>query len=225
MQYIRPERKVSLKTDLTGKIFGRLTVVGKLEIKDKYNNFLWACKCECGNEKITNTPSLNSGQTSSCGCLHKETMSALLKTHGMKHTSEYRVWAGIKRRCYNKNEDNYSDYGGRGITMCEKWKNDFMAFYNDMGLRPSKDHSIDRKDVNGNYCKENCRWATSTEQANNRRNNRFYLHNGVSRTLAGWCRELNLKYSVVWERLELGWAFERAITEPINDRKRDGIYS
>lgn len=211
--------------DLTNQHFDRLTVVTKHPENDKFGAVQWKCDCSCGGAVIVPTSQLTSHKTRSCGCLNREAVKAANTKHGMSRSLEYSSWKSIRERCYDERHPQYADYGGRGITMCDEWKDDFMAFYNDMGPRPSKDHSIDRKDVNGNYCKENCRWATSTEQANNRRNSRFYLHDGVSRTLASWCRELNLKYSVVWERLELGWTFEKAITEPINDRKKDGIHS
>ena len=132
-------------------------------------------------------------------------------THGLSNTAMYKIWIGIKQRCYNKNSPLYPYYGNRGITVSDEWKDDFETFYLDMGTRPSANHSVDRKDNDKGYSKENCHWASRTEQQNNKRNTPFYEIDGEIKSLAEWCRELHLKYSVINRRIRMGWTFEEAI--------------
>lgn len=130
----------------------------------------------------------------------------------MTNSSEYRIYRSIIARCYNERDEAYPEYGGRGITMSDEWRNSFEAFYRDMGPRPSKHHSVDRKDNDLGYTKENCRWATWEEQQNNRRNNVFYLYRGVYKTLGNWSRELSIDYHMAWRRLNKGMSFEEMVT-------------
>lgn len=175
--------------DVTGLKFGRLTV---LERVDNYKTSArWKCICDCGNIRLVVARCLRSGHTKSCGCLNSEKLRESKKIHGYAsrnqvgghgETNEYNIWVGMNKRCYNKKTKIYKDYGGRGIEVCERWRHDFESFYKDMGDRPSKYHSIDRVDVNGNYEPSNCRWATRIEQARNTRvykNSKFGV-NGVS---------------------------------------------
>src|SRR3990172_5527061 len=155
-----------LKADLSGKKFGRLFVLHEGERRSKYLR-RWVCVCDCGNKTSVITNCLLSGRTQSCGCFRRERICASLKTHGMSKTNEYRIWSGIIKRCENKNCRNWLRYGGRGIKICERWRNSFQAFYKDMGPRPSLAHSIDRINAGGNYEPSNCRWATYKEQARN----------------------------------------------------------
>lgn len=192
--------------NLVGVKFGSLTVECRLPETNKQGHVIWKCNCMCGNTCYVTTGSLNSKHTRSCGCLSK----VWAVKHGLRNSSEYRIWQNIKSRCYNENLEFYKDYGARGITVCDEWKNDFMAFYNDMGPRPSPRHSIDRKDNDKGYSKDNCRWATAEEQQNNTRKNVFYEYKGVCRTLPAWCRELNLNFNKIRKRLELGWSIEEA---------------
>ena len=136
-----------------------------------------------------------------------------MSAHGHSHLTEFQIWRQMKERCYNSKAPNYQNYGGRGIAVCEEWKESFETFYRDMGPRPSSQHTLDRRENNKGYSKENCRWATQIEQLNNKRNNRIYEYNGESKTLTEWCRALNLKYSVIEQRIRVSkMSFERAIT-------------
>ena len=151
--------------DLLGQRFGKLTVIKKIENKKNYYGAMWLCHCDCGNTTEVTTSSLKKNSTKSCGCL-------ILK-NGYRKLPEYSVWAGMKNRCYYKNSIDYSNYGGRGIKVCDRWKNSFENFYKDMGSRPDNTYMLDRKDNDDNYEPSNCKWSTPQEQAQNRRNNDF----------------------------------------------------
>ena len=205
--------------DIANQRFGKLIALTKDPVSVEIGRSKWICQCDCGNVISAFLTNLNSGKTQGCGCTQKEAVRQASKTHGLYKSAEYHVWKGMKARCYNKNEPAYPDYGGRGITMCEEWKESFEAFYSDMGPRPSNERSIDRKDNNLGYYKENCRWATQLEQVNNRRNNLFYEHEGLTRTLGEWCRHLGLKYVTVYDRIaNYGWEFGEAI-QPIESKE------
>jgi hypothetical protein len=194
--------------DLTGKVFDRLTVLGFL------HNNKWECQCSCGNISEVNTYGLNSGRTKSCGCLHKELVGNKFRTHGLYGTPEYVSWNAMKNRCSNKSSPVYFRYGGRGITVCQRWLDSFENFLEDMGSRPS-DTTLDRIDVNKGYNKDNCRWANNLTQANNKTSTHLITLNGETMSVMEWCRRLNYNYGVIQARLhKLQWSVEDAFSKP-----------
>ena len=202
--------------DLSGQRFDRLTVILKHPSNVKNGHVRWECLCDpkyggCGNITIVNVSHLKNGHVRSCGCFRKENKT----THGFSDSPEYGIWNAIKKRCYNPNNQYYSNYGGRGITMSDEWKESFEAFYRDMGPRPSHKHTIDRRENDKGYSKDNCRWATRIEQNNNRKNNIYYEFDGERKTLGEWCSELDLNYDAVYYRLQKGMEFEDALDDVI----------
>ena len=202
------------RVDLTGKVFERLTVkefVGK----NKSREALWLCECVCGNTVIVRGSKLRDGQNKSCGCLRKECHTTHSHSHRGKQTKTYRIWIAMKTRCTNPNVPCYKNYGGRGITICEEWKNDYLKFLEDMGECP-ENCSIERIDNNKGYSPENCKWATVEEQSTNKRTTRIITYNGKTQCLKDWSIELNISYSVLSRRINgLRWSIERAFTTPI----------
>lgn len=171
----------------------------------------WICKCECGNNALIMRDNLMTKNTNSCGCLIEKNFYGSRRTHGLRHTDEYKVWCGVKRRCYNKNEERYSYYGGRGIGMSDVWKDSALDFVVDMGRRPSPNHWIERYDNDGDYCFENCYWATIKEQANNKSNNRIVYYNDVKFTVAQCAEKYNISAFLIYARLDRGWTIEEAL--------------
>jgi hypothetical protein len=200
--------------DLSGKRFGRLTVIERgADYKPRIPQ--WRCKCDCGNEKLINGSNLRLGYTTSCGCFRTETTISRFTTHGESKRPEYDIWNMMKQRCYNKKTKAFDRYGGRGITVCDRWKNSFADFLADMGPRPSPKHTIERKDNDGPYHKDNCVWATRTRQANNRQSNRRVLYLGKEMTLREIYDTVNpcVAYRTFRARIfEHGWSIDRALT-------------
>lgn len=203
--------------DLTGRVFGRLTVV-EFAYQNKYS--FWHCDCSCGEKCIKPGPELtrkNRKGCESCGCLSTERRLEKSTTHGMSRTPEWNSWSSMRKRCYDKNNGSYKRYGLRGISVDPKWRDSFEQFYKDMGPRPSPSHSLDRKDNNGNYTPSNCRWATAKQQLNNTSLNRMLTHNGVTKTVAEWVGSSKVnEYSRVLMRLNDGWCDSCALTAPLN---------
>lgn len=192
--------------DLTGKTFGRLTVIERAE-NDKRGGARWLCQCECGDKTIASSGHLKTGHTQSCGCFCKEQTIKSSTTHGQRHTRLYGVWRAIHDRCENKNDSRYKSYGGRGIKCCDEWVK-FELFY-DWALTSGYQRglSIDRIDNDGNYEEKNCRWITMLEQARNKQNNVKY--NGE--TMAECSRRTGLKIATISRRINiLGWTIEKA---------------
>lgn len=205
--------------DLTGKRFGRWTVLNRVPHNDKDNKVLWHCKCDCGAEREINSGSLLSGNSKSCGCLKNENTSIRVRTHGMSSTRLFHIWQGIRKRCNNPNSATFKHYGGRGISVCEEWER-FEPF-RDWALASgySDELTIDRIDVSGNYEPSNCRWATQKTQKNNKRNNHYMSFRGETHTMAEWSEILQIPYSTLNRRKNLGWDDERALTQPVRKTK------
>lgn len=201
--------------DLTGKRFGRWTVLKRAE--NKGNTVMWECKCDCGNYGFIASHSLTSGNSKSCGCYHKEIAKKFSTTHGKSNTKLFGVWNGIIERTTNKNNKSYYNYGGRGITICDEWKDDFQAFYVWAINNGYKDGlSIDRIDNDNGYYPENCRWVGDFEQANNKRNNHKIEFNGEIHGIEEWARIIGISGSSLLSRLKNGWTLEQALTTKPN---------
>lgn len=206
-----------------GKKFGRLTVL-KEGSAVKYGKTtmrkVW-CKCDCGNEKEIDFNSIKRGKSTSCGCFNKENARKLHTTHGkamlkpgVRHP-DYCIWMKMKSRCFNPNDKSYNNYGGRGITVCNEWKDSFEHFITDMGWRPNKSYSLERIDYNGNYCPENCKWIHKSQQSRNSRRVKLIYYNNNSYCLTELCKLLNLTYSTMRHRVhDLGIPFAEAMKYP-----------
>lgn len=201
--------------DLAGKKFGRLTV-NSCAGSNRHNKVLWNCRCECGKETRVVGADMRAGKILSCGCLHREICSRVCKRsmtkHGLSRSSEYFIWFGMHARCANPSHISYKSYGAKGVKVCDRW-NDFMAFYSDMGRRPTPTHSLERKDRDGPYEPGNVVWADKIEQANNRSTNRIVDYRGESMTVAQAMRAAGagVKKSTVLHRLNHGWDAARAV--------------
>lgn len=198
--------------DYTGVRYGRLVVTRMVERGDVGNNHLMEVRCDCGVVTRKRIKVMRSGNTSSCGCLARETLIGRNETHGLSraYRNEYRSWKDMRSRCRNPNDSDFADYGGRGIAVCERWDN-FAAFVDDLGPRPTGS-TLDRIDVNGGYEPTNCRWADGKMQANNRRSNRIIEIEGVEKTLQAWCDQYGTEPSKVRYRLGVGYSPLEALT-------------
>jgi hypothetical protein len=208
--------------DLTGYIFGRLTVVSFSGVRKNPGSgmkSMWRCRCACGVEKDVCAAHLKHGQTVSCGCYYQEIKPHISTTHGgSRHGScepLYSIWTSMHTRCYNERSQHYKRYGGRGIKVCERW-HDYALFRDDMspGYLPGK-VSIDRKDNDGDYCLENCRWATDIQQQRNTSRNRNMEFNGEIMCATAWNEKMGYSRNCILKRLAAGWSEERAITTPM----------
>lgn len=261
--------------DLTGRAFGRLTVLRRVGHRGEY--ILWRCRCECGKEKDISAATLRNGNTNSCGCLRSppltgqrfgrytvgvrvqkgdgrawyevvcdcgttkvigakhlrdgtvvscgclaaEQTRTRSTTHGCTRLPEYKVWSGLFDRCHNPKNKDYANYGGRGITVCDRWRL-FENFLADMGPRPTTPGkwSIDRINNDGNYEPGNCRWTVTRVQCRNMRTNRIIDHNGRRLTMAGWADLLGVHQDTLYDRFRNGWAVDRALTQTFRENRR-----
>lgn len=189
-----------------GDRHGRLVAVGVTEKLRGGRKVI--CKCDCGMITSAHPYSLTSGNTKSCGCLKGKTPR--VDGHGMVGTKEYRAWGHMWSRCTNPKVKSYRNYGGRGISVCDRWIS-FRNFFDDMGKSPSAEHSIDRVDNDGDYNPGNCRWATVKEQRRNKRDNRILVIDGERRTLAEWAEKFGVLYKTAHNRLRMGWSPREAV--------------
>lgn len=210
------EVKMAKVIDLTGQKFGRLTVLKRTE-NSKAGKARWLCLCDCGNHKIITGNSLESGNTISCGCYRREIVKNLNCRHFDSKSRLYNAWQNMYSRCNNENNTKFKYYGGRGITVCNDWK-DYMVF-REWALKHgySDDLTLDRIDVNGNYCPENCRWVTWTQQQRNRRSN----HIVAGKTLMEWAEITGLKYQTLVSRANRGCSIGEILSiSKLDNRKR-----
>lgn len=211
------------RLQLSGKVFGRLTVV-----KEGHSTSVgtsWLCLCFCGKEHTVRGANLISGSVTSCGCYAKEALARgrekALKTvitHGAfingANPASYSSWHAMMHRCYDPKNYKFHNHGGRGITVCERWK-DYLNFKEDMG-EPTEGLSLERIDNDGNYEPSNCKWATRKEQGRNKRNNRLLTYKGETKCMAEWCEIFNINFSTLDSRLRYSkWSVEKALTTPV----------
>jgi hypothetical protein len=192
---------------MIGKRFGRWLILS-YECKAKNRDRRWLCRCDCGTEAVRFESTLKYGTSRSCGCLKDE----VAYIDGRSQCREGKVWRHMLERCCDPTDKRYARYGGRGIKICDRWRKSFLAFYEDMGSRPPG-MTLDRIDNDGDYEPGNCRWATLTEQARNRRTNHLVEYQGQTKTIAEWAEIYNIKASIIYDRIGRGWAFEAAVTK------------
>lgn len=207
------------KLDLKGHTYNLLTVVEESS-KKVGGRVHWVCRCACGSTVTVASNNLRNGHTKSCGCHKQTTWAEVITTHGLsrKYPHEYKIWKGMRTRCYDTGYKNYDRYGGRGITIDDTWE-DFDVFFKDMGPRPGPGYSIERKDNDGPYAPGNCMWATRKVQANNRSSNCIVYAFGEKLTLSQavqkYSSPLGIKYATVQARLDRGRSVEDALTAPV----------
>lgn len=201
------ERRLSIN----GKRFGRLRVI-ELSHTTNYGKSMWKCRCDCGREKIVMGSHLTSGATQSCGCLGKEKRAMRNSTHGDRNSKIYGVWASMKQRCSLPSHKQYKDYGGRGITVCEEWKNSFENFRDWATVNGySEGLTLERKDTDGNYCPENCKWASRVEQNRNKRNTIHIEISSGAKPLSELAEESGIPYTTLYGRYKRGLRGESLI--------------
>jgi hypothetical protein len=202
------EHKTGFK-DLTGKTIGFWTVIKRGPTKA--TRIYWLCSCVCGNVKHVSGVHLSNGHSTNCGCSRPRGLNSSRYKHGLsKKHPLYQTWEGMKSRCRNM-----SSYGGKGISVCERWDTSFEAFLSDMGDKPSSDHSIDRIDNSKGYSPDNCRWATNADQSRNKSTNRIIEFRGVTKPLVDWAHEIGINYGTLKTRLNKGMPVSDAFSKPV----------
>lgn len=208
--------------DITGQRFEDLEALNFEYSKNGVR--YWRFRCKCGREIVVRKSSVTSKNTTGCKECSKIKLSNMNKTHGMSRTRLYKEWAGIIQRCNNPKSTSYERYGARGITICKEW----MKFetFRDWALSNgySDELTIDRKDVNGNYCPENCKWSTTKEQSLNKRNSRKFTYDGKTMTMSEWAKEIGISSSSLFGRLKRGWSIEKALSTPPITEMRNKNY-
>jgi len=203
--------------NIIGERFGRLVAV------EYMGRSRWRCCCDCSAVVVVRKDQLCSGKTRSCGCLLSESTTLRFTKHSGSGSPTYKIWAAMIGRCENPNNASFHLYGGRGVTICDRWRESFADFLSDMGQRPSNRHSIDRIDPNGDYRLGNCRWATTTEQARNRRDSNNLTVFCVTKNICDWCEQFSINVSTVRKRLRNGQSAEEALTRPIFHRIKSEV--
>ena len=204
---------MTLRIDLVGRRYGRLEVLSEWG-RNKFGRIVWLCRCECGNAATAVGNILQRGEATSCGCHLPEMYKRRVTTHGQAKTGLYHIWSEMKRRCLVLHARPYKYYGGRGITVCDAWRDSFEQFAADMGERPPG-MTLERKDNNGPYAPGNCVWASRTVQARNTRRNKYYLYEGARRTLAEWSMHVGIPDSALYYRIVTAkWDMHRALYTP-----------
>lgn len=206
--------------NITGKVFGRLTILGYAGPKLMPSGFTthrWHARCECGTVITTFRNGIGK-TTMSCGCLHRESVS----THRLSHTPIHRVWSSMVCRCSDSNSKSFANYGGRGITVSDQWKGigGFERFLAHMGPKPTPEHTLDRIDNEGNYEPGNVRWASMKVQQNNKRSNRVCEYGGVLGTVSHWAEVYSVNKCTLADRLDRGWSVDEAIETPVQEHAR-----
>ncbi len=204
--------------DAIGHTFGRLTVL-RVHAVNAHRCSVVAVRCSCGSpEKLVRFSQMSSGGLQSCGCLlrerARETALARWTTHGKSKTPTYAAWCAMKGRCYNEHGLRYADWGGRGITVCARWRNSFENFLADMGERP-EGKSLERRKNHLGYSPSNCMWATPSEQGSNRRSSRMLTYRGKTMTLKAWAEEVGIERLTLHQRLKKGWPLQKALTAAV----------
>lgn len=216
------------KAELIGQRFGRLTVI-KEGGRAKSRSVIWICQCDCGNIHNVTTSLLIKGSIKSCGCLRREMVIQKNYKHGLSNTRLYHIWASIKDRCYRKSDKNYPSYGARGIKMCQEWQENFQSFY-EWAMSSGYDElsergecTIDRINNDGNYEPSNCRWANSTVQQRNKRNNHYITYKGETHPVTEWAEILGIGKGTLESRInDYGWPIEKALSTPVRKCNRTG---
>ena len=205
-----------VKENLTGNVYGYLTVLSETTMRDSEGRRLWECRCECGSIVLKSTRALKDGECRSCGCKTAELRiaSGNVAKHYMSRTRLYRIWAEMKNRCSDPDSTAYKYYGGRGISVCTEWLNfePFMKWALESGYTDFL--TIDRIDVNGNYCPSNCRWTNMSVQANNKRTSRYVEYKNEKHTISEWSRLIGINKTTIRCRLNAGWSPEEALFLP-----------
>lgn len=210
-----------------GERYGRLTVVSEAPrriTRSGRPERAFLCICDCGESTTVRLADLRHGHTTSCGCAHKQMVAKLGRsnaTHGMTDSPEWKSWKAMKDRCYGDGRSDYHNYRGRGITVCKRWRDSFIAFLSDMGSRPDNT-SLERIDNDGNYEPDNCCWATPEEQGRNRRTNRLLTLNGRTMCLKEWAEETGIAVTTLHQRLRKGWTVEKALATPVRSYECGG---
>lgn len=200
--------------DLTGMTFKRLTVV-RFSHRGESKQLFWECLCSCGKTTFVISAHLNKGICRSCGCYAAERSSEVHYKHGHSRSPIYKLWHAMLSRCHTVESKNYKQYGARGISVCQRWRDSFENFLADMGPRPSPAYSIDRIDNNKGYEPENCRWATLKTQQRNTSRNHFLTYAGETLTISEWAERMKFDPRVIQCRLKRGWTSERSVTSPL----------